>query len=244
MGTLMQTIPERFINSVMAQGARLSPLKMIPSLLVNARHDQELQAIRYLKFCVEELDNKHQPDKVWDYLQKFSGQENIRYDVKYILRLCCEKEDMHQETVYLFCVLGQLEEAITVSLQFLSVAQATQCLDFAQNMDADKKKKLYLMIAEHVVTNENDIKQAMAFLQDCHGLVKVEDILPFFPDFVTIDHFKDAICDSLQKYSEHIQELKDEMEEAYSTAERIRQNMQDQKKRYVFVRADDTCSIC
>ena len=93
---------------------------------------------------------------------------------------------MHQEAVYLFCVLGQLEEAITVSLQFLSVEQAIKCLEFAQNMDDDKKKKLYLMIAEHVVTNENDIKQAMAFLQDCHGLVKVEDILPFFPDFVTI----------------------------------------------------------
>ena len=58
------------------------------------------------------------------------------------------------------------------------------------------------------------------------------------------DHFKDAICDSLQKYSEHIQELKDEMEEAYSTAERIRQNMQDQKKKYTFVRATDKCCIC
>ena len=46
-------------------------------------------------------------------------------------------------------------------------------------------------------------------------MVKIEDILPFFPDFVTIDHFKDAICDSLQDYSLHIQELKEEMEDAY-----------------------------
>ena len=50
------------------------------------------------------------------------------------------------------------------------------------------------MIAEHVVKHDNDIKQAMSFLQYCDekdkGLVKVEDILPFFPDFVTIDHFK------------------------------------------------------
>jgi len=45
--------------------------------------------------------------------------------------------------------------------------------------------------------------------------VKIEDILPFFPDFVTIDHFKDAICDSLQDYSKHIAELKEEMEDAY-----------------------------
>ena len=30
----------------------------------------------------------------------------------------------------------------------------------------------------------------------CHqnDTVKIEDILPFFPDFVTIDHFKDQCC--------------------------------------------------
>ena len=71
--------------------------------------------------------------------------------------------------------------------------------------------------------------QAMACLQECNGLVKVEDILPFFPNFVTIDHFKDAICDSLQEYSTHIQELKDEMEEAYGSAERIRKDMSSHK---------------
>jgi hypothetical protein len=38
--------------------------------------------------------------------------------------------------------------------------------------------------------------------------VKIEDILPFFPDFVTIDHFKSAIVDSLQEYSKHIADLK------------------------------------
>ena len=69
----------------------------------------------------------------------------------------------------------------------------------------------------------------MACLQECNGLVKVEDILPFFPNFVTIDHFKDAICDSLQEYSKHIQELKEEMEEAYGSAERIRKDMTVQK---------------
>ena len=87
------------------------------------------------------------------------------------------------------------------------------------------------MIAKHVVKNENDIKQAMACLQECNGLVKVGDILPFFPNFVTIDHFKDAICDSLQEYSTHIQELKDEMEEAYGSAERIRKDMSSHKGR-------------
>lgn len=37
----------------------------------------------------------------------------------------------------------------------------------------------------------------MEFLQQC-DLIRIEDILPFFSDFVTIDHFKEAICNSLK----------------------------------------------
>merc|ERR1712029_1130064 len=38
--------------------------------------------------------------------------------------------------------------------------------------------------------------------------------------------------------------LKEEMEEAYSTAEKIREDMQNQKKKYAFVRATDKCCMC
>jgi hypothetical protein len=36
------------------------------------------------------------------------------------------------------------------------------------------------------------------------GILKIEDVLPFFPDFVTIDNFKDAICDSLERYNRQV----------------------------------------
>lgn len=48
-----------------------------------------------------------------------------------------------------------------------------------------------------MVSGKDDIKQAMEFLHQC-DLIRIEDILPFFSDFVTIDHFKDAICNSLK----------------------------------------------
>lgn len=71
----------------------------------------------------------------------------------------------------------------------------------------DKTRRIWLRLARYVVEKKNDIKQAMKFLEQCQGLVKIEDILPFFPDFVTIDDFKGAICDSLQEYSQNIKEL-------------------------------------
>merc|ERR1719270_1567105 len=101
-----------------------------------------------------------------------------------------------------------------------------------------------LRVARYVVQDKNDIKQAMEFLRECDGLVKIEDILPFFPDFVTIDHFKDAICDSLQKYSEDILKLKDEMREASVSSDTIRKEIVEVKSEYQFIRADDRCDIC
>ena len=57
--------------------------------------------------------------------------------------------------------------------------------------------------ARHVVEKEKDIQRAMSVLQQCN-LLKIQDVLPFFPDFTTIDLFKDAISQSLQVHSSWI----------------------------------------
>ena len=53
----------------------------------------------------------------------------------------------------------------------------------------DSLGPLCVVSARHVVQDQKDIRRAMEFLHEC-DLLKIEDILPFFPDFVTIDHFK------------------------------------------------------
>ena len=88
-----------------------------------------------------------------------------------------------------------------------------------------------------MVQEKNDIKLAMEFLKECPS-VKVEDILPFFPDFVTIDHFKAAICDSLQQYTEHIDQLKKDMIEASGSARIIREEIAEARNQHQFVRQD------
>lgn len=47
----------------------------------------------------------------------------------------------------------------------------------------------HFILARHVVEKQENIDNAMKVLKDC-DLLKIEDILPFFPDFVTIDKFK------------------------------------------------------
>lgn len=69
---------------------------------------------------------------------------------------------------------------------------AKTCAELPED-DEELQKKLWLKIARHVVQEEKDVKKAMNCLSSCN-LLKIEDILPFFPDFVTIDHFKVCSC--------------------------------------------------
>jgi hypothetical protein len=147
---------------------------------------------------------------------KLQGREisGISYNPKFALRLCREHH-LEEACVQLSIVLGLWEAAVDLALKVsIDLAKTTASLP---NNDMELSKKLWLKIgelqtqqwkhkcyffliffkAQYVVEQNNDIEQAMHFLEECK-FIKIEDILPFFPDFVTIDHFKDAVCSSLE----------------------------------------------
>ena len=72
-------------------------------------------------------------------------------------------------------------------------------------------------------------------MREAGGLLKIEDILPLFPDFVQIDNFKDAICQSLEDYNTQIAGLKTEMDDATRIADALRWvNIPREKQSVVF----------
>jgi len=83
----------------------------------------------------------------------------------------------------------------------------------------------------------------MRFLENT-DLLKIEDILPFFPDFVVIDDFKEEIAHALEGYSSHIESLKKEMDEATRTAEAIKDNISALKNRFITIEGTQLCSSC
>lgn len=85
--------------------------------------------------------------------------------------------------------------------------------------------------------------RAMEFLENT-DLLKIEDILPFFPDFVVIDDFKEEIAHALEEYSSHIEELKNEMDEATKTAESIKEDIEALKNRFITIDSKAVCSKC
>ncbi len=59
-------------------------------------------------------------------------------------------------------------------------------------------------------------------LGEAEGQIRIEDVLPLFPDFVTIDAFKAAICSSLEDYNSQIEGLKTEMADSTRIADALR----------------------
>ncbi|XP_015595539.1 vacuolar protein sorting-associated protein 18 homolog isoform X1 [Cephus cinctus] len=256
-GILLQELPRPTIAALIAQGSQLKPSKILPALVsCNSDEKHAKEVIRYLEFCVYKqgcqeqaihnfllsLYARYKSDEVMHYISS-QGQDvtMVHYDVHYALRLC-QEANLTRACVQLSALLGLWTTAVDLALT-ISVDLAKQIAAMPLHHDDELRKKLWLKIAEHVVREKDDIQEAMKFLQHC-DLVRIEDILPFFSDFVTIDHFKEAICNSLQEYNQHIQDLKEEMEEATKAAEVIRKDIQAFRNRCTFVLARDTCNTC
>ncbi|KDP24193.1 hypothetical protein JCGZ_25850 [Jatropha curcas] len=248
----------------------LNPRKLIPAMM---RYSSEPHAknethevIKYLEFCVHHLHNedpgihnlllslyaKQEDDgALLRFLQcKFGkGRENgpdFFYDPKYALRLCLKEKRM-RACVHIYSMMSMHEEAVALALQVdpeLAMAEADKVED-----DEDLRKKLWLMVAKHVIeqekgTKRENIRKAIAFLKETDGLLKIEDILPFFPDFALIDDFKEAICSSLEDYNKQIEQLKEEMNDATHGADNIRNDISALAQRYAVIDRDEECGVC
>ncbi|CAI0460869.1 unnamed protein product [Linum tenue] len=248
----------------------LNPRKLIPAMM---RYSSETHAknethevIKYLEFCVHRLYNedpgihnlllslyaKQEDDSaLLRFLQcKFgNGRDNVPdffYDPKYALRLCLKEKRM-RACVHIYSMMSMHEEAVALALQVdpeLAMAEADKVED-----DEDLRKKLWMMVAKHVIgqekgTKRENIRKAIAFLKETDGLLKIEDILPFFPDFALIDDFKEAICSSLEDYNKQIEELKQEMNDATHGADNIRKDINALAQRYAVIDKDEDCGVC
>uniref|UniRef100_A0A1D1YN30 Vacuolar protein sorting-associated protein 18 n=1 Tax=Anthurium amnicola TaxID=1678845 RepID=A0A1D1YN30_9ARAE len=248
----------------------LNPRKLIPAMMrySNEPHakNETHEVIKYLEFCVHRLQNedpgvhnlllflyaKQEDDSsLLRFLQcKFGkGRPNgpeFFYDPKYALRLCLKERRM-RACVHIYSMMSMHEEAVALALQVdseLAMAEADKVED-----DEDLRKKLWLMVAKHVIEQEKGVKRenirkAIAFLKETDGLLKIEDILPFFPDFALIDDFKEAICSSLEDYNKQIDQLKQEMNDATHGADNIRSDINALAQRYAVIDREEECGGC
>lgn len=179
------------------------------------------------------------------------------YDLDYALRIC-KLAGQTQPCVHIYSKMGLWENSVDLALEKGDLELAKINADMPED-DRQLRKKLWLKIARYIVQDKKDIKSygvslieveradmccsAMRFLESA-DLLKIEDILPFFPDFVVIDDFKEEIAHALEGYSAKIDSLKAEMDEATKTAETIKQDIVALKSRFIVIDANEHCFCC
>ncbi|KAK3863078.1 hypothetical protein Pcinc_031108 [Petrolisthes cinctipes] len=253
---LLQAVPSPAIDALIAQGRRIDPIRLLPCLIhCHTTQGRGADILKYLEYCVDKLKATDEvlhnflitlytveaPDKLLPYLKlQDDDSQSVHYDVKFALRECMSVGE-DRACVHILTTMGLYQQAVELALKIdTALAKATAN---RPKYDQELRKKLWLMIAAHVVQEQQDVARAMEVLREC-DLIKIEDILPFFPDFVTIDQFKDAICSSLQEYNQHIEDLKQEMDDASKAAESIRKDIQKFKQKFSYVHAQDRCCKC
>ncbi|KAG0769067.1 hypothetical protein G6F16_002819 [Rhizopus arrhizus] len=254
---LIDHVPVELVNLWLDRPG-LNPRYLIPALL-RYHHSNSIlenQAIRYLSHVVTDLGNTDsiihnlllslyaaQPNQDETPLLTFLKNEgrDMHYELDHALRVCSE----HKRTrscVHIYGQMGLYEEAVRLALEHKDLDLARVYADKPEEDDV-LRKKLWTNIAKYVIESSEDIKNAIQLLMGC-DLLKIEDILPFFPNHVLIDNFKEEICASLEEYNVSIEELKSEMDNATVCADHIRLDVKKLKKKFAVVEEEQACSLC
>ncbi|KAI1335744.1 hypothetical protein F5Y15DRAFT_408988 [Xylariaceae sp. FL0016] len=256
---LMTHVGHNLVEILMRQ-SKLEPRKIIPALLDYNRNFggplKQNQAIRYLQFVINQLQStdpavhntlvsmyaSHESKDESGLLAYLESQgDEPNFDPDFALRLCIQ----HKRTlscVHIYTNMGQYVQAVDLALSHNQVDYAAIIADRPMSNPA-LRKKLWLAVARKVISQSDGIKTAIAFLKRC-DLLKIEDLIPFFPDFVVIDDFKEEICAALEDYGRSIEGLRKEMDEAGQTAGHIKMDIAALDQRYAIVEPGEKCYVC
>lgn len=245
---------------ILMRQSNLNPRNLIPALLEYDRNYKgplsQNQAIRYLQYVVNQLGSTDSavhntlvsiyashPSKDESALLAYveSQGDEPKFDPDFALRLCIQHHRV-LSCAHIYTSMGQYVQAVDLALSHDEVDLASIIANRAVS-NPPLRKKLWLAIAKKVISQSNGIRSAIQTLKQCE-LLRIEDLIPFFPDFVVIDDFKDEICAALEAYGRDIDALRREMDESSQTAANIKVDIAALDRRYAIVEPGEGCAAC
>eukprot|EP01084_Bolivina_argentea_P159467 277728_1 len=178
------------------------------------------------------------------------------FDVKYALRVCSQL-GLQAACVKIYSSMGLFEEAVELALK---VDPALARADASMPSNPEVRKRLWLQIARHEIQREaaeekteglterrgaerTTTPRALSILNEC-DLLKIEDILPFFPPFSIVASFKEEICKSLEDHKTRIEGLRAEMEEYTESVDAIQAEIKSLRERTLKISNIQPCEEC
>lgn len=264
---LMAAAAEATVDFWLSCHPPLEPRRLLPALLrlgdASAHAPTRRQALRYLEFALDRLQCQDgavaalavalyaaegSEARLLAFLKSArTADGRLLYDPHAALRVCRDANCL-DACVELLCEVQAYDDAVAVALSY-DRALATSVARRPE--DEARRRTAWLAIASHLFASQlpdaeggGNIEQVGEFLAEADGAVKIEDILPLFPDFAHIDAFKGALRDGLQQYDAQIQSLRSEMDDATRIADALRRDMAALEKRTAAVDLSELCASC
>lgn len=237
---------------------RFDPVKVLPALMnVPARFREE--AIRFEKFCVDELQSRehslhdlylfHLAEGDESQLLKYlKNQErmhehdsNYDFDLEYGLSVCKNNKKVEAQ-IFIYSMLKLYSDAVSMALENNKLDLAKENAMKPQKHDEELSRKLWLDIAIHLI-KQSQVPAALAVMRESR-LIKMEDLLPHFNEKESISQFKDDICSALSDYTEKIKELMEDLNESRASANLVKTDLKTVKQRFIQMEGLQACELC
>ena len=254
----MQNEPEMTVKLLMDTAAErrgiLDLKRLIPGLL-NVPIELRNHAIKFELFCAQELGMKdknlhnllifHLAETNSPLLSKYLLEEehkcNLGFDTEYALSVF-KLNNCIDALILLYGMLNMHSEAVTIALEYGYFALAKENAQKLEGIDEALARRVWLKIAIFMVKN-SDIESALEIMHESK-LVKMEDLLPYFDDKVSISNFNTELCTALNGYKESIEELQEDLSHSTRSREIVREDIHTATHCCIELEVLQLCEIC
>jgi hypothetical protein len=204
----------------------------------------------------ESLDDDNFMDTLFSKDTRYSAAElvevrndTVPFDVNYVLRLC-QQYHRQRSVIMLNLLMGRDIRALNDALAL----QGGKCLATfiieLPGSNRDRKERLITMAKDIISRGQTKVnpaagvQDAIHLMRQSDGMLTVEDLLPFFPDSTEMDLFRDDMCTLLEKSSNSIKKLREEMTHLASTADTVSTELTAIKNRGLVMDNSQDCFYC
>ncbi|KGT65833.1 hypothetical protein MEK_04828, partial [Candida albicans 12C] len=178
------------------------------------------------------------------------------FDTNFILRLCISHEKFHP-AVLIYIEIGLFDQALELALKH----DLTSLAEFILNKyDEDKqvegikledanynvKRKLWLKFAKYLIDKSDDLNETLHHHINNVSMLDLKDLLPLFPETISINNFKDEIVESLNEYNKRIVHLSLDMNNSSEHLREMKKKVICNKKKtnVAIIEPGEPCRKC
>jgi vacuolar protein sorting-associated protein 18 len=218
----------KYLEGVIKLGCRSSSLFSYLVALY-AKLDDEEPLYNFLSIYVPMVGAVHAARKRAVRPGVEQNTPQVPLDMSFALRTVLKSGRHFRSAILLYKGFGMRQEAVELALK----VDPSLARELAQeSVELDERKRLWLMIAKNAAADPSSragkdvVARVVAVLRDCGpDVLSIEDVLPYMPDFASINQIKDEICDALTSYSLKIDQFLKEMSDCEMVCEKLRDDI-------------------